>query len=277
MVWYVVLVVSGVVMFVAEAGVRRRRRMPIDLREAGLSVRVGVLAYASAGVGQWMVAGATFWAADQLIPWQLPIGNPLTWVGYLVLDDFIGYWSHRANHRFRFLWSAHLVHHSAQDMTMANATRLSPAEGFYQPITNVWAPLLGFPVAMYAPLTVVSLLVLECQHTRVIGRLGALDRVFNTPSNHRVHHGRNPQYLDRNFGSWTMVWDHLFGTYAAEVEEPEFGVTDDLDTSRAVRTALGGYPELLADIRRAHSLRPAVARPVLHLRGSGRAASPAAS
>jgi sterol desaturase/sphingolipid hydroxylase (fatty acid hydroxylase superfamily) len=260
-IWYVALVVGGVSLLMLEAWLRARRAQPLDLREAGVSVRVGLLAYSAAGAGQRVVTGLTFWAVSHYVSWRLPLANPLTWVAYILLDDFVGYWVHRAEHRVRLLWSAHLVHHSVQDLTMANATRLSPVEGFYQPIVNVWAPLLGFPIHMYAPITVISLLLLEFQHTKVIGRLGWLDRWLNTPSNHRVHHGTNHRYLDRNFGGWTMIWDRVFGTYQPEVEPVVFGVTEPVDTSRVATTSLGGFPALWRDMRSGPGLRAAFQRP----------------
>ena len=246
---YIVLVVAGVGMFLTEVVVRRRRRERVDVREMGVSVRVGLIAYASGALPQTALMALAFWASRHFISWQLPLWNPLTWLGYIVLDDFTGYWIHRASHRYRMLWSAHQVHHSTTDFNMANAARLSPVEALYQPLADIWAPLLGFPVAIYAPLTVFSLLLAEFQHTTVIGKLGWVDRWFNTPSNHRAHHGRNPVYIDKNFGGWTMIWDHLFGTYAPETEAVVFGVTDPLDTSTVTHTALGGYPLLVHDIR----------------------------
>jgi sterol desaturase/sphingolipid hydroxylase (fatty acid hydroxylase superfamily) len=263
-IWYVALVIVGVALLVSEVWLRRRKEQPVDLREAAVSVRVGVLAYSCAGIGQRLVTGLTFWAVQHYVSWRVPITNPLTWVAYIMMDDFVGYWVHRAEHRYRFMWSAHLVHHSVHDLTMANATRLSPIEGFYQPLVNIWAPLLGFPIQMYAPITVISLWLLQLQHTQVVGRLGWLDRWCDTPSNHRVHHGRNKAYLDRNFGGWTMIWDHLFGTYQPEVEPVVYGVTDPVDTTRVVTTSLGGYPALWRDIRTTQGPRAAFQRPVVH-------------
>ena len=245
---YVVLVVVGLGVLIAEIVIRRRRNMPVDLRETGLSVGVGVLGYASGGVSQLALTSVAFWASRRVVWWHLPLRNPLTWIAYIVIDDFTGYWSHRASHRFRFLWSAHLVHHSSTDFSMANAARLSPVEALYQPLVDLWAPFLGFPLALYAPVTVISLLLAQLQHTRVIGRLGWVDRWLNSPSNHRVHHGRNPGYLDKNFGGWTMVWDRLFGTYVEETETVVFGVTDRLEGSGVIATALGGYPALARDL-----------------------------
>lgn len=255
---YIVLVVVGIGLFVVELVVRWRRQIYVDLREAGVSVRVGVIAYASGGISQTGLMAAAFWASRHVVPWQLPLWNPLTWITYILLDDFSGYWLHRASHRFRFLWSAHLVHHSATDFSMANATRLSPVEALYQPLANLWAPFLGFPLAVYAPVTVFSLLLAEFQHTRVIGKLGWADRWLNTPSNHRAHHGKNAAYLDKNFGGWTMLWDRLFGTYVEETETVVFGVTDRLTSTGVIGTALGGYPALARDLCAAPTTTAAV-------------------
>jgi sterol desaturase/sphingolipid hydroxylase (fatty acid hydroxylase superfamily) len=100
------------------------------------------------------------------------VWRPLTSVACIILDEFTGYGVHRVERRLGFLWSGHLAHHSAGGVRMAYSARLSPVEGFYQPLVDLSAPLLGFPVAIYAPLTVASLIHLELQHTRVVGRLG---------------------------------------------------------------------------------------------------------
>ena len=265
---YIILVAVGLALLIGEIAVRRHVRRPIDLRETSMSIRVGLVAYSVGGFSQFAVKGFAFWAVAHLAPWQLPLWNPLTWVAYIVLDDFAGYWFHRASHRYRVLWSAHMVHHSSTDFTMANAARISPVETLYQPFANLWAPLLGFPIALYAPITVVYLLWAQFQHTRLIGRLRWLDGWLTTPSNHRVHHGKNAVYLDRNFGGWTVIWDRLLGTYQHETEPVVFGVTEPPRRAGFVGTVLGGYPRLAADVGRAGGWRTgwrlAMARPNQH-------------
>ncbi len=251
---YIVLLAVGISLLAVEIWVRRRLRRPVDLHETGLSIRVGAIAYSVGGFSQFAVKAFSFWALAHFAPWQLPLWNPATWVAYILLDDFAGYWFHRASHRYRILWSAHSVHHSATDFTMANAARISPVETLYQPLANLWAPLLGFPIALYAPITVAYLLWSQLQHTRIIGRLPVLDRFLTTPSNHRVHHGVNRVYLDRNFGNWTMIWDRLLGTYARETEDVVFGITDPPAGHGTLATLLGGYPRLAGDMRAAGSV-----------------------
>ncbi len=265
---YVVLVVVGLMLLSAEIVVRRRRRMAVNAHETRVSLVVGTVSYSLAGLSQVVVTAAAFWCASHVSLVHLPIGNPLTWIGYIVVDDFSGYWVHRLQHRVRLLWSAHSVHHSPRDFSMVNAARISPVEAMYQPLSTLWAPLIGFPLGVYAPLAVGSLLFFQLQHTQVVGRLGVLDRFLNTPSNHRVHHGSNSAYLDRNFGGYTMIWDRLFGTYAPEVEPVVYGVTDPLPNDGVVATALGGYPRLVREAASSGSwrraLRLALDRPVGH-------------
>ena len=126
------------------------------------------------------------------------------------------------------MWAAHSVHHSAEDLNLANSVRISPIESFIRPLLLLWAPLFGFPISVYTPMLVVALFRGLLGHTQIIDRHPHLDRLFATPSSHRVHHGRNPRYLDRNFGSTLMLWDHLFGTYQAEDETPVYGCTNQL-------------------------------------------------
>ncbi len=255
---YVALVVVGVSLLVAELVLRRHRKMAVNLRETGVSLAVGTMAYSTAGVSQLAVGALAFWFFSNFALWQFSVANPLTWIGFVLLDDFFSYWVHRAEHRFRVLWSAHSVHHSPTDFSMVNAARLSPIEALYQPLSTLWAPLLGFPIEVYAPLAVVSLIYFQLQHTQVIGRLRWLDPWLSTPSNHRVHHGSNRRYLDRNFGGWTMIWDRLFGTYQRESEPVVFGITDPPVSDGVLATALGGFPRLLRDMADAPTARDAV-------------------
>jgi sterol desaturase/sphingolipid hydroxylase (fatty acid hydroxylase superfamily) len=166
--------------------------------------------------------------------WDLS-GRPLAaFLIAFVGADFIYYCWHRASHRVNFLWAAHVVHHQSEDFNLAVALR----QGVLTPITI--APfvlpmaLIGVPPLAYVMAESVNTLYQFWIHTELVGRLGPLEYVFNTPSHHRVHHGRNPEYLDRNYAGVFIIWDRLFGTYVPEREKPDYGTTQPLQSFNAL-------------------------------------------
>lgn len=174
----------------------------------------------------------------------------------LVLVDFLYYVDHRCGHRVRAYWAiSHSVHHSSPQYDQTTGLRVSFIDGFLAPWFYLPAVLIGFD-----PLLVLACLgfILSWQqwlHTESVGRLGWLDFWLNTPSNHRVHHGVQDAYLDRNYGAVLMVWDHLFGTYQAETEAPRYGLTMPIDSSNPVRVHLAEAISLWRDLRHAPSWR----------------------
>lgn len=159
-----------------------------------------------------------------LFEWSLD--TPLHWAAAWLILDFTQYWRHRAAHRIALLWAVHAVHHQSEEYNTTVAARAS----MFQETLLVVTPLaaLGAPLAMAIPVFAFTSFVTFFSHTQLVGKLGWLDRVFVTPSVHRVHHGRNLPYLDKNYGASLVVWDHLFGTYAAETEPVDFGTLDGL-------------------------------------------------
>lgn len=245
-----ILTVTGIFLIISEFVIRHRQNKDIDRHEAKISILVGAVWFGAKAVGG-AFGLVTFyaWVSNNWAPWQLPLNNPLTWIAYWLIGDFFYYWVHRAEHKVPALWASHLVHHSSTDFSFITAVRMPPTEIFYKPLTGLWAPLLGFPPAMYGPMSAWGLITGQLQHTQIIGSMGWLDRWLNTPSNHRVHHGTNEQYIDTNFGGQTMLWDRLFGTYEPEVEPVVYGITKPLPDNTLMTAIKGGYPELIAQRR----------------------------
>lgn len=185
---------------------------------------------------------------DNVTPYQLPI-NGWVIVGGIVAADFAYYWEHRTSHEIRLLWTGHAVHHSSPIFNTAVAFRFGPLEPFVAIMFHLPLILLGFHPA------IVILGELSVQayqfwiHTDVVGRLGPLDRFLNTPSNHRVHHGSDRKYLDKNHGGILMIWDRVFGTYQAEEETPIYGLTTQINTTNPLRVWISEFPPLFADLR----------------------------
>jgi sterol desaturase/sphingolipid hydroxylase (fatty acid hydroxylase superfamily) len=186
---------------------------------------------------------------------DLPVDAPWVWLLLLVAEDFCYYWFHRVHHECRAGWAAHVNHHSSRHYNLAVALRQSwttPMTGmvFWLPL-----PLLGFHPLMILTQQAVSLIYQFWIHTQMIGRLGPLEYAMNTPSHHRVHHGINQQYIDRNYGGIFIVWDRLFGTFAAEDEAVRYGITHQLATFNPIRIAFHEWVAMLGDIRRAANLK----------------------
>jgi sterol desaturase/sphingolipid hydroxylase (fatty acid hydroxylase superfamily) len=154
-------------------------------------------------------------------------GNSIMdWVVCFMAGEYLGYWFHRMGHEVNFLWAAHFTHHSSDRFNLAIGIRNNVIHIFYK--FFLWVPLcwLGFHPVMVITCDVLSNVYQFFIHIGWIGRLGFLDCIINTPSNHRVHHGCNETYLDKNYGGMLMLYDHIFGTYQSETEKPVYGLTD---------------------------------------------------
>jgi sterol desaturase/sphingolipid hydroxylase (fatty acid hydroxylase superfamily) len=178
----------------------------------------------------------------------------LGWTVAILGWDFLYYWYHRAGHEVRLLWASHVNHHSSRRYNLSTALRQTwtPFAGmlFYAPLA-----LAGVRPAMIVTAGAINLLYQYWIHTEAIDRLGAMERVFNTPSHHRVHHGVNPQYLDRNYGGILIVWDRLFGSFEPERERPIYGLTKNIETFNPLRIAFHEYAAIARDVLRARDWR----------------------
>ena len=151
----------------------------------------------------------------------------LTWVIAFVVIDFAGYWNHRLSHRVNIFWNQHVIHHSSEDFNLACALRQSISNVVgYTAILLLPAALLGVEYSVIAVLAPLHLFGQFWYHTQHIGKLGFLEYILVTPSQHRVHHAINEQYIDKNLGQIFSVWDRLFGTFQEELDEvpPRYGV-----------------------------------------------------
>lgn len=159
------------------------------------------------------------------------------------------------SHEVRFLWAAHVNHHSRRKYNLSTALR----QPWTTPFTAFWfwtpMPLLGFEPAMILTVQAISLLYQFWIHTETVDRLGALETVFKTPSHHRVHHAKNVRYLDRNHGGILIIWDRLFGTFAEEREPPVYGLTKDIETYNLFDIAFHEWRPLWRDVRSANPWR----------------------
>ncbi len=170
------------------------------------------------------------------------------WLTTLVVLDFVFYWYHRASHRSRALWCAHVVHHSSERMNFGTALRQSPTGPFTRALFYWPLPLLGFDPLVVASAGAVATIYGFWTHTETVGRLHpALEFLFVTPSHHRAHHGSNPEYVDRNYANLLIIWDRLFGTFVKEEAAVSYGLTQNIGTYNPFRIGFEEWGKLLRD------------------------------
>ena len=172
------------------------------------------------------------------------------WLAAIVL--FLGvdcayYWFHRIAHEYNAPWAGHVVHHSSEDYNLAVALRQGTFQGVFSWVFYLPLALVGYPPAWFAAMSSFDTLYQFWIHTRLIGKLGPLEWVLNTPSHHRVHHGRNPKYLDKNYAGTLIIWDRMFGTFKAEEEEPVYGLTKPLNSWNPLWANLHVWNDLIRD------------------------------
>lgn len=155
----------------------------------------------------------------------------VSWIGLLLITDFLWYWYHRLGHEVNILWSVHVVHHQSEEFNFTVSARITLFQAVAR--TFFWSilPIVGFSAEMIMTILLIHGLYPFFIHTRTVGKLGIIEYVFVTPSHHRVHHANNEQYLDKNYGDVFIFWDKLFGTFAEEIEEPTYGLTKPLHSN----------------------------------------------
>ena len=178
------------------------------------------------------------------------------WIFTFVVIDFVFYWYHRAQHRVRFMWCAHVVHHSSEHMNLGTALRQSPTGPFTRALVYWPLPLLGFHPLLVASAGAVATIYGFWTHTEVVRKLwGPLEWLLVTPSHHRAHHGSNPEYVDRNYGNVFVVWDRLFGTFEPEVAPVRYGLLTNINTYNPLRIAFSEWVRLFKDSFQVRSFR----------------------
>ena len=179
----------------------------------------------------------------------------LVWMLTFVTIDFIYYWYHRCSHRVRFLWAVHMNHHSSEEMNFSVALR----QAWFGPITKIpffmLMPLIGFDPIITAAAGIISTLWGVLGHTQWIKRLGFLEYILVTPSSHRVHHGSNEEYIDKNYGNLLIIWDRIFGTFANEKNKVVYGIIDNVQTFNPVKITFQFWITMYRDYKNAKSIK----------------------
>lgn len=177
----------------------------------------------------------------------------LLWVIAALAWDFCYYWFHRFSHEISVLWAAHAVHHQSEDYNLSTALRQTSTGFLFGWIFYLPLFLIGFPLEVLITVNAINLIYQFWVHTQLVHRMGVLDRVLVTPSNHRVHHAQNERYIDKNYGGMLILWDRFFGTFEDESEDEPviFGVRKPLANLNPFWANLQVYGYLLFDARKA--------------------------
>lgn len=187
-------------------------------------------------------------------PWQIAPGI-ITWIVALLITDFLAYWHHRKCHEINAMWAAHIVHHQSEELNISTVFRVS----FFAVITRslffIWMPFIGFDPLTIASTGIALGIYQFFTHSRLVGKLGFLEIFMTTPSHHRVHHARNPKYLDKNYGHIFIFWDKLFGTFMEEEEEPDYGITSGFESSNAFNAQFSYWKNLFTRASRTKGIK----------------------
>ncbi|MEL4254711.1 sterol desaturase family protein [Shewanella xiamenensis] len=175
--------------------------------------------------------------------------GPFSFVLLMIAQDFCYYWFHRASHRVRWMWAAHVVHHSSENMNFSTAFRQS----LMYPFAGMWVFWLPLVILGFDPNWVVFVVLLNLGlqffvHTQAVKKLGPLEWLFNTPSHHRVHHGRNPQYIDKNYAGILIIWDKLFGTFVPEEETVIYGITKPVNSFNPLKVTFSEWRDMFSEV-----------------------------
>lgn len=231
-----------------EAWIARRRGLKIyDLPDALTSLNFGTLSQVSGAFVRAFTFGIYVYVFENLRLHTLSQDQIWVWVAALIAYDFIYYWVHRCGHEVNAMWAAHQVHHSSEWLNLSTALRQTSTGAFLGFPFYLPMAIVGVPPVVFGTVALIDLLYQYWVHTELVRKLGWIDRVFVTPSNHRVHHGQNDYCIDRNYGGIFIIWDRLFGSYAEErdAEPVVYGIRKPLASYNIVWGNLNVYAEVL--------------------------------
>lgn len=231
----------------------RRQQKVYDHKDFFAATTIGLINVLVNTLTKAFTFGAILFAYN-LVPWSIPA----TWWSFIAcffVLDFCRYWAHRVSHEQRFWWASHVTHHSSEQYNFSVSFRLSWVQQmkiiFFLPVA-----LMGFHPLVFFVCHQIAVVYQFWLHTQLINKTPAwVEFFFVTPSHHRVHHGTNEQYLDRNYGSTFIIWDRIFGSFEPEVEKPVYGITNPVNSYNPVYLVFHEYIALVKDLRRARSAR----------------------
>ncbi|MCB9262848.1 MAG: sterol desaturase family protein [Flavobacteriales bacterium] len=256
--WVITLSILAILMLVERFFAIRKNIKTYDLADFMVNLSCGILERVFAFFWYFVFFIAAQWVFDNVsISWHIP-SNAFTWVLAVVAADFAAYWHHRLSHEINFLWAAHIVHHQSEDINISTVFRVSFFAVFNRSFFFIWLPVMGFSpeMSLFGIMFVGAFQFVT--HSRVVGKLGFLENIFSTPSNHRVHHARNEKYIDHNYGHVLILWDKIFKTYTPEEEEPEYGITTGFESDDAYNAHFFYWKDMFKRAKLASSFKDKV-------------------
>ncbi len=237
----------------------REQKHLYEVRDTFSSLAMGIGNVLSGLLTKALIFGA-FTLLYRFRIFDLPSSSWWVWVLAFFADDFSYYWFHRVSHHVNWFWASHVVHHSSQKYNLAAALRQTwtgNLTGSF--IFWLWMPLVGFHPVIVLTLQSISLIYQFWIHTELIRRLPSpIEFIFNTPSHHRVHHGTDLKYLDKNHAGILIIWDRMFGTFRNEEERPVYGLTRNIGSFNPVIVAFKTWMELFKKAGRSGSWKNAL-------------------
>jgi sterol desaturase/sphingolipid hydroxylase (fatty acid hydroxylase superfamily) len=229
---------------------RRRNEAHFHFGDTLNSMSLGILSQVTFVFFQLFFFGIYAWVERHFSLFDVP-NTWWAWLSGLLLYDFLYYWFHRYSHESAILWAAHVVHHQSERYNLTTALRQTSTGPFLTWIFYLPMAILGFPLHMFIAILLIDLLYQFWVHTELIGKLGWFDRVFVSPSNHRVHHATNDIYLDKNYGGILILWDRLFGSFIEEKvdEKVVYGTRKPLRSWNPIKANVEVYQSLIQDSR----------------------------
>lgn len=232
----------------------RNNREEFDRKDTWTNIGLG---FGSVGFGFifGLVTSLFYIGIYNLAPYKMPMNTVWAWVILLFLDDLAYYWFHRFSHEMRLFWNFHVVHHSSNKYNLSVAVRQSWFSGVAHWIYYLPIAFLGFPFWAFATMHGFNLIYQFWIHTELIDKFPKpIEYIFNTPSHHRVHHGVNNPYLDKNYAGIFMIWDRMFGTFVAEDEKVRYGITTPLKSYNMLWINTHAWFEMFEKIKTQNTL-----------------------
>lgn len=235
----------GIELVVERFSHRKLYRLPdaVSNLSCGITSQLSGLFLKVLAIGAYEVLYANF----AFFEWER---NGLYWIALFLLVDLAYYWGHRMSHEINLFWGGHVVHHQSEDYNLSVALRQSSFQVVWTFAFNLPLALLGFKTLDFALMSALNTLYQFWIHTETINKLGFLEYFLNTPSHHRVHHGRDPKYIDKNHAGALIIWDKMFGTFQAEEEKPTYGITKPINSWNAVWANFSHYAQMGKDLKR---------------------------
>lgn len=206
-------------------------------------------------LGLLAITKVYFWVYNNISLSHLEL-NWITIISCVLLADFAYYWEHRMMHRIGIGWATHTVHHSSPHFNMSVAYRFGPLDAIMPILFSLPIVMLGFDPILVLLAEVFVQVFQTLLHTEIIGRLTKpIEYIFNTPSHHRVHHGSNKQYWDKNYAGILIIWDRLLGTFEPEIEKVRYGISEPINSNNPIKVFFHGISRLFKKLKKVNGTK----------------------